>query len=159
MMKIRTNHILAAIAILLCVVCATSVYAPINFEKQQARRERAVKERLVKIRHAEENYRRKHGVYAGDFKELTGSGMLPDSLQYVPFTEKRRFDLAATTQISKSGRQVPLMECGAKYNDYLEGLDANSIANLIEQANDAGRYPGLKIGDITTPNDNAGNWE
>ena len=51
------------------------------------------------------------------------------------------------------------MECYAGYDDYLSGLDAGSIANLTEEANNAGRYPGLKIGDITTPNDNAGNWE
>jgi hypothetical protein len=51
------------------------------------------------------------------------------------------------------------MECGARYEQFLDGLDANSVANLIEEASAAGRYPGLKIGDIVQPNNNAGNWE
>ena len=54
---------------------------------------------------------------------------------------------------------MPLMECGAQYQQYLNGLDENSIANLVEAANEAGLYPGLKIGDLITPNNNAGNWE
>ena len=70
-----------------------------------------------------------------------------------------RFELTATVEIMKSGRQVPLMECGAQYHQYLEGLDENTIANLMETADNEGRYPGLRIGDITQNNHNAGNWE
>lgn len=159
MKKISNNIILAVLAAALCAVCFMSVYTPMRFDSQQEVRGRAVKERLVKIRQAEERYRRQHGVYAGDFATLIGGGFMSDSLQYIPYSDKRRFDLAATTVTGRSGRQTPLMECGAKFNDYLGGLDENSIANLIEEANNAGRYPGLKIGDISTPNDNAGNWE
>lgn len=159
MKKVNNNTILAVIAAALCAVCFMSIYTPVRFDSQQEVRGRAVKERLVKIRHAEEMYRRQHGVYAGDFATLISGGYLSDSLQYIPYSDKRRFDLAATTAIGKSGRQTPLMECGAKYNEYLGGLDENSIANLIEQANNEGRYPGLKIGDLLTPNDNMGNWE
>lgn len=159
MKKISDSWVLALLAAALCVVCVLSVYTPIRFDSQQEERSRAVKQRLVQIRNAEEKYRRAHGVYAGDFPTLVSSGLLADSLQYIPYTEGLRFDLTATTVTGKSGRDVPLMECGAKFNDYLAGLDENRIANLIEEANNAGRYPGLKIGDISTPNDNAGNWE
>lgn len=159
MRKVNSNYILVLLAALLCVVCFMSVYSPMRFDGQQEVRERAVKERLLKIRSAEEKYRKLHGCYAGDFAALVNSGLLADSLRYIPFAEKRVFDLTSTTVTGKSGRVVPLMECGAKYNDYLDGLDENSIANLIEQANNAGRYPGLKIGDISSPTDNAGNWE
>lgn len=153
------NGFLALLVVLLATTCALSVCSPIRFDDERAGRERAVKERLIKIRYAQEKYRRSHGVYAADFSLLTKSGLLADSLTYIPYSENKRFDLITTTLEGKSGRSVPLMECGAKYNDYLDGLDENSIANLIEDANNAGRYPGLKIGDITTPNDNAGNWE
>jgi hypothetical protein len=51
------------------------------------------------------------------------------------------------------------MECSASFRDYLDGLDENSINNLIEKANNSGNFPGLKIGDLTTDNNNAGNWE
>ena len=30
---------------------------------------------------------------------------------------------------------------------------------MTRQAEEAGQYAGLKIGDLTTANDNAGNWE
>lgn len=159
MKKINRSHILALLAVLLAATCALSVIAPMRFDGQRQEREREVKRRLVKIRHAEEQYRKAHSVYAEDFKLLVESGLLADSLQYIPYTEGKRFELTTSTVTSKSGRDVPTMECGATYNDYLNGLDGNSVANLIEEANNAGRYPGLKIGDITTANDNAGNWE
>jgi hypothetical protein len=54
---------------------------------------------------------------------------------------------------------VPLMECGAQYQQYLNGLDRNAVANLIETANKAGDYPGLRIGRLDQANGNAGSWE
>lgn len=157
--RINNNYILAALAAMLAVVCGLSIYAPIHFDRQRTARERAVKERLVKIRYAEELYRKACGTYTDDFTTLVSGGYLADSLQYIPFAEGKKFDLTVTTQLTKSGRQLPLMECGATYEDYLKGLDGNSISEITEEAYNAGRYPGLKIGDITTPNDNAGNWE
>ena len=59
----------------------------------------------------------------------------------------------------KSGKQIPLMECAAEYTSYLNGLDQRSVDALVQEAIAAGRYPGLKIGDVTTTNNNAGNWE
>ena len=51
------------------------------------------------------------------------------------------------------------MECGTTYDVFLQGLDKHVVASLMEDANAAGRYPGLKIGDISEPNGNHGNWE
>lgn len=155
----NNNLILGVLALALAVTCGLSVYSPVRFDKQKALRERAVKERLLKIRNAEEKYRKAHGVYADDFNLLVKGGYLADSLQYIPFSDGKKFSVATTVLTGKSGRQTPLMECGAEYGEYLSGLDGNSISNLTEEAYGAGRYPGLKIGDITTPNDNAGNWE
>jgi len=158
-MRVKKNHILAVLAFALAAACALSIYTPVRFGKELAKREQAVKERLVKIRFAEEKYRKAHGAYTDDFNTLVKDGYLADSLQYIPFTDGKKFQITVSTQISKSGKHIPLMECYAGYDDYLSGLDAGSIANLTEEANNAGRYPGLKIGDITIPNDNAGNWE
>ncbi|MBM6993129.1 MAG: hypothetical protein I3J02_07690 [Prevotella sp.] len=155
----KNNVLLLAGVLILAVLCYLSVSGPIRFQRQRTEREVAVKQRLMKIRAAEEHYRSKTGVYTGDFGKLTAGGWLPDSLQFIPYSDGRRFSLTATTVIGKSGQQIPLMECGAGYADYLKGLDENSIANLIEEANLSGRYGGLKIGDITEPNNNAGNWE
>ena len=159
MCKFNMNYVLGALAAALAVTCVLSIHAPMRFDGLRAEREQAVKERLVRIRYAEERYRQANGTYTDDFNELVRGGYLADSLQYVPFSGGKKFDIAMNMQTGKSGRQIPLMECGAEYGEYLDGLDGNSISNLVEEAESAGRYPGLKIGDLTTPNDNAGNWE
>ena len=159
MCKFNMNYVLGALAAALAVTCVLSIHAPMRFDGLRAEREQAVKERLVRIRYAEERYRQANGTYTDDFNELVRGGYLADSLQYVPFSDGKKFDIAVNMQTGKSGRQIPLMECGAEYGEYLDGLDGNSISNLVEEAESAGRYPGLKIGDLTTPNDNAGNWE
>ena len=150
-------YLCTAILLLLFIL---SVMKPISFEKQQKERETAVKACLIKIRNAEEKYRQKTGVYTGDLSILIKTGLLKKEEQYIPYSETgKKFTLQATVQLSKSGHQIPLMECGASYNDYLQGLNKDDISNITEQANTQGRYPGLRIGDITEPNDNAGNWE
>lgn len=159
MVKISNNHVLALLAAALTVACGLSICAPMRFDKQQAERGHAVKARLVQIRRAQEKYRKANGAYAPDLSLLVKEGLLADSLQYIPYSGGRKFDLATTVHATPSGRTLPLMECGAQYADYLRGLDPGAIANLAEQANNAGTYPGLKIGDLNTPNNNAGNWE
>mgnify|MGYP007081609601 CR=1 FL=1 len=77
---------------------------------------------------------------------------------HIPYSDGKKFTLSATTIVSKSGKQIPLMECGASYEDFLNGLDENAVQELIDKAMISGAYPGLKIGDITTDNNNAGNW-
>ena len=158
-LKIRNNFILTLCVLALVVVCVLSIYQPMRFDEQRTKREQAVKERLIKIRQAEERYRKATGSYAGNFQTLTKSGLLADSLTLIPYSDGERFELSATLKIEKSGREVPLMECGAQYHQYLNGLDENSIANLIEAASNQGSYPGLRIGDLNIPNNNAGNWE
>ena len=156
--KININYILGACALVLFVLCLLSIFQPLHFQQEQARREVAVKNRLMKIRSAEQKYRSHHGVYTGDFTVLVKGKYLADSLQYIPYADGKKFTLSATTIIGKSGKQTPLMECGALYEDYLDGLNEDAIQELTENANNSGTYPGLKIGDITTDNNNAGNW-
>lgn len=158
-MKSRNNICLLLCVVILVVLNVLTISSPMRFSRQQAEREVVVKARLMAIRTAEEAYRRDSGVYAGNFALLIKGGYMADSLQYIPFSGSMRFELAADVQIGRSGRDIPLMECGAGYETYLKGLDDNSVAELIEDANVAGRYAGLKIGDIITPNNNAGNWE
>lgn len=159
MIKIKLNYILSAITVALLALCVASVYGPIRFDSQKRERETAVKERLAAIRKAEEAYRLRYGTYAESFSKLTENRLIGDSMQYVPYSGGKRFELTVSVHTGKSGKPVPLMECGAAYDAYLNGLDEKRIAELTEQANERGDYPGLKFGDITTPNDNAGNWE
>ena len=158
-MNQRLNILLAVIVLCLLALCYMSVCAPLRFDAQREQREQSVKERLVQIRQAEEAYRRANGAYAGDFSELVSAGLLADSLQYVPHGHGQRFVLSATMQTGKSGQPLPLMECAAPYESFLGDLDARAVAALVEEAQKAGRYAGLKIGDLLMPNNNAGNWE
>ncbi len=157
-LKVNKTCCLGGCVFLLALLCLLSIGSPIHFEKQKARREKAVKERLMVIRAAEEKYRARHGVYAASFKELARCGLLADSLGSIPCVEGQRFTLTATTLPGKGGKAIPVMECGATYKQYLDGLDQSTIGELTEEANANGRFPGLKIGDTETPNDNVGNW-
>lgn len=158
-MKSSINLCLLLCIAVLVVLNVLTVSSPMRFDRERAVRETAVKARLVAIRAAEEAFRRDSGVYTGNFAALIRGGYLADSMQYVPHSDGLRFSLAASVQTGRSGRDIPVMECGAAYDTFLSGLDEASVAELTAGADAAGRYPGLKVGDLTTPNDNAGNWE
>lgn len=159
-MKTNLHILLLTVCVLaLVVLCFLSVYSPMRFDEQRTEREMVVRQRLQKIRNAEETYRARHGEYAADFAQLVAERLIADSITVIPFSGGRRFVLSTTTQLSKSGKALPLMECSATYADYLSGLDENAIAEITEKANAAALFPGLKIGDLESPNGNAGNWE
>lgn len=158
-MKIKINYILALVVAVLAVMCWQSVYKPVHFDDVRARREKAVKARLRLIRTAEETFKERYGTYAASFDELSRARLLPDSLRRIPFARGKSFEITVSQHTGKSGSTVPLMEIGARYDDYLLGLDEHRIKELNDEADRRGLFPGLKIGDITTPNDNAGNWE
>lgn len=159
MIKIKLNYILAAIVAALLVLCTASVYAPLRFNAEKAERETAVKQRLCTIRKAETAYRLKFGRYADSMEQLVGKKLLKEGMQYVPYGDKTKFELSTTIYTGKSGNSIPLVECRAPYEVYLKGMDEKRISELTQEANSRGEYPGLKFGDTTTPNDNAGNWE
>ena len=58
-----------------------------------------------------------------------------------------------------SGLPVPLFEASAPFESWLSGLDRQLIINLRAEKIDMNRYPGLRVGSIDAPNNNAGNWE
>lgn len=156
--KININYILGGCVLVMLVLCLLSVWQPMRFDSQRTEREKLVKQRLETIRGAEEKYRQKNGVYTANWNTLVKERYISAQMQFIPYSDGKRFHLAATVIVGKSGKQTPLMECGATYADYLDGMDADAIEQLTEQANYAGLYPGLKIGEITTDNSNAGNW-
>ena len=82
-----------------------------------------------------------------------------DSLQYIPFSNGQLFELESTVYVGRSGVFQNVMECRAPYSAYLSGMNEREIYNLTDAAEKQGRYAGLKIGDLMTPNNNAGNWE
>ena len=153
------NYILAAFAVALAAMFVRSIYIPVRFEQEKEARENDVKACLVQIRNAEETYLRAHGTYCNSLETLVRNRLLPDSLTTIPHSEGLKFSLVTATITTETKREVPVMECGTTYDEYLYGMDSGGISALIEKAEERGNFPGLKIGDLETDNKNAGNWE
>ena len=81
-----------------------------------------------------------------------------DSLQYIPFSGKQKTEMEATIK-TVSGVQVPLFEARMPYKALCKGLDNQLRINLDAERKDQNKYEGLQVGNITVPNNNAGNWE
>ena len=97
--------------------------------------------------------------YVSVLSSIFPAGFNPDSLAFVPFAGGAKFELDTVTQSTKSGLPLPLFEARTPYTVYLNGLNHREIVNLCDEAKKTDKYPGLKVGDIVTPNNNAGNWE
>lgn len=87
-------------------------------------------------------------------------GFIADSMRYVPFGGGAQFEMASKNDTNqKTGAPIFLFEAKTPYEVYLNGLDRQEIINLKDMAVKLSRYPGLQVGSIETPNNNAGNWE
>ena len=82
----------------------------------------------------------------------------PDQLKYIPFTDGKQIIMSETIK-EVSGVDVPLFEAKVPYVDLLNGMDHQQVVNLVYERCDTDRYPGLQVGSIENPNNNAGNWE
>ena len=88
---------------------------------------------------------------------LKREGFKVEDLKTIPFSGNPIIMDAVVKQVS--GVDVPLFEACMPYEDILIGLKRQYIINLKCEAEDMGRYPGLKVGSVDAPNNNAGNWE
>ena len=89
---------------------------------------------------------------------LKGKGAMIDSISFIPFSGGKRIHMESVIR-KVSGIEIPLFEATMSYDDLLKGLDRQLVVNLKAEKEDMGQYPGLKVGDINNPNNNAGNWE
>ncbi len=69
------------------------------------------------------------------------------------------FKMDTVTYITPSKIAVPLFQATVANEVFLSGLDVQEIVNLNDKQKKMDRFPGLKVGDIIQPNNNAGNWE
>ncbi len=81
-----------------------------------------------------------------------------DSLRYIPFSHGDTVIMSAIVKVV-SGVNVPLFEAKMPYTSLLKEMDRQMIINLVAEREDTERYPGLMVGSIENPNNNAGNWE
>lgn len=105
-----------------------------------------------------ENFRRDTS-YVPVLSSVFGEGYNADSLRYVPFKGNTEFEMETADHTTKSGIVIPLFEAKTSFKTYLEGLNKQEIVNLTKQAETLGKYAGLKVGDVVSPNNNSGNWE
>ena len=78
----------------------------------------------------------------------------------IPFSNGQRFEVEVNNDYKTSqGIRVPLFEARAHFNTYLGDLNDQERVNLIDKESQLEHYPGLKVGDVYAPNNNAGNWE
>ncbi|MDR1169713.1 MAG: hypothetical protein LBK97_02635 [Prevotellaceae bacterium] len=90
------------------------------------------------------------------FKNIAGFSI--DSIAYTPIVHEP-FQLQAISFMSISKVVIPLFEASVHNDVYLKGLNRQSVVNLNDEQKNMNKYPGLKVGDVTQPNNNAGNWE
>lgn len=83
-----------------------------------------------------------------------------DQIVIIPYTDGQRYELEVNDSYTTSqGIHVPLFEARAHYNTYLGDLNNQERVNLIDKETKLDHYPGLKVGSVDAPNNNAGNWE
>jgi hypothetical protein len=70
-MRLIINLILAAIIVGLVWILVSSIREPIEFQEVRVKRERAVVEKLIEIRNAQEMFRSITGIYANSFDTLS----------------------------------------------------------------------------------------
>lgn len=139
---------------------------------QEAKTAKTKKERDAKWKEAEaagfvkildngeiEYYFNRDTTWVNLLDSIYPKGFDPDSLRYVPFGNGAQFEMAIGMDTTKSGSFMYLFEAKVPYAVYLEGLDRQEVYNIIDECEQLGRYPGMKVGDVESGNNNAGNWE
>ncbi len=83
-----------------------------------------------------------------------------DKLQYIPYSDNVKFEVAVNNWFFGANNVViPLMEVKAPYESYLNDVNRQETLNIIDLQKKLEKYPGLKVGSVEEPNNNAGNWE
>ncbi len=94
--------------------------------------------------------------------EIFGKDYPINDLRIIPNSGNQEFWLGQTIITTGSGVKVPVFEARAHNNQVLFELKdeyEQEIINLNEQRRTNDKYPGLKVGSVIEPNNNAGNWE
>ncbi len=83
-----------------------------------------------------------------------------DQLAIIPYSNKDKFDLKVKNDyVNGTGITIPLFEAAAPFKSYLYDLNHQELINIIDIQTKLNKYPGLKVGSVEEPNNNAGNWE
>jgi len=78
-------------------------------------------------------------------------------INIIPYSNGEKFSLKAGV-IKKGGVDVNVFMVEAPFTSFLNGMDEQSVQNLIATKKELKKYPGLKVGSMTEPSTD-GNWE
>jgi hypothetical protein len=82
-----------------------------------------------------------------------------DQLRLIPGIENAEFKMSAGRVMTTSMVLVNVFEAYALNDVFLSDLDRQLVVNYNEQRTKFTGFPGMKVGDVRVPNNNAGNWE
>jgi hypothetical protein len=82
-----------------------------------------------------------------------------EQLRYVPGMEKTEFQMSAGRVMTTSMVLVNVFEAYVLNDVFLGDLDRQLVINYNDQRTKITGFPGMKVGDVKVPNNNAGNWE
>jgi hypothetical protein len=82
-----------------------------------------------------------------------------DDLRYVPGMKDTEFQMSAGTVMTTSMVLVNVFEAYVLDDVFLGDLNRQLVVNYNEQRTKTTGFPGMKVGDVKVPNNNAGNWE
>ncbi|MEA1887272.1 MAG: hypothetical protein U9N72_08695 [Bacteroidota bacterium] len=82
-----------------------------------------------------------------------------DSLRYVPFCGDTEFNMEADLVETGSRVNVEVFEASVLNDVFLKGLDEQLITNYNALREKITGFPGMRVGNVEEPNNNAGNWE
>ena len=82
-----------------------------------------------------------------------------DQLRYLPGMEKTEFQMSAAKVMTTSLVLVNVFEAYVLNDVFLSDLDRQLVVNYNDQRTKITGFPGMKVGDVRVPNNNAGNWE
>ena len=83
------------------------------------------------------------------------------NFRYIPGTGNQAEFIMAANTVTVGNVPVPVMVCKAPYKLFLDTVKyRQELINLIDECkNIYNKYPGIKVGDLEQPNNEAGNWE
>lgn len=94
-------------------------------------------------------------LYKGEFDEQS-----IEQIIYIPYSDNIKYEIEVNDNYKTSqGIHVPLFEARAPFETYLADQDKQELVNLQDKEKKLDHYPGLKVGSVDAPNNNAGNWE
>lgn len=82
-----------------------------------------------------------------------------DSLRYVPFADTNQFFIGEREIETGSKVRVKVFEASILYDILLHGLDRQLVINYNSTQVKITNFPGLRVGSLEEPTNNAGNWE